>query len=130
MNSTGFGAHLAGMAHRLAEAAARGTLAELEDELHRTQCELDEIPMGRRGTTAGEDERVELLGAVVQAMRRSAARSSRQITSGPEGREIHIRLLRHLARSPRSIQPQNPLFYPAVEPSPASRPYYSLARAV
>lgn len=130
MNSTGFGAYLAGVARRLAETAAHGTLAELENELHRTQRELDEIPMGRRQIPAGEDERVELLGAVVQAMRHSAARSSRQITSGLEGREIHIRLLRHLARSPRSLHLQTPILSPALEPSLASRPYYSLARAV
>jgi hypothetical protein len=130
MNSPGLGCDLEGTARRLA-AAARGPSAQLRRELSRAQTQIDRVSRGRRQVPAGDDERVELLGAVVQAMRRGVARSSRQGPSGLEGTEVHVRLLEHLARPPRYLQPQQASLFPsATEPSPAPFQCNSLARAL
>lgn len=88
------------IARRLANVASHGSLSELSGEIRTTQGIVERLPARLPALSADEDERIELLDAVVQAMRRSVDRSTRKITSTPEGREVHLRLLRHLAVAP------------------------------
>ncbi|MBI4873181.1 MAG: hypothetical protein HY822_00965 [Acidobacteria bacterium] len=80
------------LACRLVQAAERASPAALENQIRRVQSEFERLPKLRRATGAGEQERMELLGAIVEALRVPATRRTRQ---------IHLRLLRHLARPAR-----------------------------
>lgn len=87
----------AAIARRLVAVVSRTSSSGLSGE-YRSLVEL--LPPGSCVLPAGEDERMELLNAVVRAMQRSAERSARRMTPVPEGREVHLRLLRHLAAPP------------------------------
>jgi hypothetical protein len=101
MNASGCSENSAGMARRLIRATTHDTLEELAGEIHLALSDTGTRSFRRPERCAGEDERMEVLGAVAQAMRRSVAYGNRRIASRPEEQEVHLRLLRHLARRPR-----------------------------
>ena len=96
MNATGTTAESASMAWRILTAMRDGDLAGLETGLaHAEQA-------AARCQQQGSDalEQLELLSAVAVKMRQSISRFGRHVTPHIEGAEVHIGLLRHLAREP------------------------------
>jgi len=96
MNPSGKIAESATMAWRILTAMQAGDLAGLETG--RARAEQAAARCQQQGSDALEQ--LELLGAVAVKMRQSISRFHRHVTPHIEGAEVHVGLLRHLAREP------------------------------
>ena len=85
-------------ASRILTAMQNGDLADLESGLERAERLASRQPI----PVPHAVEQLELLGAVAVQMRRSIARFGRRLTPHLEGVEVHLQLLRHLAKLPPS----------------------------
>jgi len=88
-------------AGQILTAMRRGSLADLESGLGRAE-RLANSPRAWCPHAVDQVERLELLGAIATQMRRSIGRFAQQLTPHIEGIEVQLRLLGHLADSPRA----------------------------
>ncbi len=84
------------VAEWILNAMQRGDLTDLAHGL----LEAERCSAHPAGEAAAA-EQTELLEAIAAKLRCSLARFERRLTSRPEGLAVHVRLLRHLARTPR-----------------------------
>jgi len=101
MTVKGFGENSARVAWRLAAVANHGSPEELSGAIRLAESALGGLPACPAESLPGEDERLELLGAILQAMRPSLACAGQTANSKRDGHDVHLRLLRHLAGVPR-----------------------------
>ncbi len=76
-------------------AMRRGSIGDLESGLE----QAEQLASNREVRETVDGEQIELLGAVAVQMRRSINRFGRRLSPHLEGIEVHLRLLRHLART-------------------------------